>query len=157
MLRLPGIGSYTASAVRAIAFNEPAVVIETNIRTVFIFFFLPKSERVTDGEITPLIDATMDRANPREWYYALFDYGAMLKKRVKLNEKSAHYYKQSVFEGSNREMRSNILRTLLGKSPLSMEELIVELKSGPARVRKNVEQLQREGFLILDEDTISIA
>ncbi|UCG84215.1 MAG: A/G-specific adenine glycosylase, partial [Dehalococcoidia bacterium] len=41
LVKLPGIGPYTASAIKAIAFNQPAVLIETNIRTVYIFFFFP--------------------------------------------------------------------------------------------------------------------
>ena len=38
---LPGIGPYTAGAVLAFAFNRPEVIIETNIRTVFIHHFFP--------------------------------------------------------------------------------------------------------------------
>ena len=36
---LPGVGPYTAGAVRAFAFSEPELFIETNIRRVFIHFF----------------------------------------------------------------------------------------------------------------------
>src|SRR5690606_19684362 len=36
---LPGVGPYTASAVQAFAFNIPSIVIETNIRTVYIKHF----------------------------------------------------------------------------------------------------------------------
>jgi A/G-specific adenine glycosylase len=36
---LPGIGVYTAGAVRAFAFNEPEVFIETNIRRIYIHHF----------------------------------------------------------------------------------------------------------------------
>src|SRR3989344_8269276 len=35
---IPGIGPYTASAVRVFAFNEPDVLIETNIRAAFIHY-----------------------------------------------------------------------------------------------------------------------
>ncbi len=40
LLLLPGIGHATARAVRAFAFNEPVILIETNIRAVFIHHFL---------------------------------------------------------------------------------------------------------------------
>ncbi len=39
LLRLPGIGVYTAGAVQAFAFNMRAIFIETNIRRVFIHTF----------------------------------------------------------------------------------------------------------------------
>jgi A/G-specific adenine glycosylase len=156
LIQLPGIGPYTVSAIKAIAFNQPAVLIETNIRTVYIFFFFPNQETVTDKEIIPLVTATLDITNPREWYYALFDYGAMLKRRVKLNERSAHFHQQSVFKGSNREMRSNILRRLLLESPLSMEKLIEEIQGNSTQIKSNVEQLWKEGFLSVNSNMISI-
>ena len=69
---LPGIGPYTAGAVAAFAFNAPEVFIETNIRSVFIFFFFSNAvEKVSDAEIFPLIEQTLDKTNVREWYWAL--------------------------------------------------------------------------------------
>ncbi len=76
LLSLPGIGPYTASAVMAFAYNEPVVLIETNVRTVFIHHFFSDQTDVTDTEILALVDRTLDRKNPREWYYALMDYGS---------------------------------------------------------------------------------
>jgi A/G-specific adenine glycosylase len=45
---LPGIGDYTAAAIRAFAHNLPEAFIETNIRAVFIHEFFPNACRVTD-------------------------------------------------------------------------------------------------------------
>ena len=83
-MKLPGIGKATASAIAAFAFNEPSVFIETNIRRVFIHFFFGDRENVHDAEILPLIAKTVDKSDPRQWYYALMDYGAMLKKRCEI-------------------------------------------------------------------------
>lgn len=148
LLTLPGIGPYTASAVRAFAFDEPDVFIETNIRRVFIHFFFPPNKKgamkVTDAEIRRYIVRTLDEKNPREWYYALMDYGAFLGEVARRNtqaenpnRRSAHYIRQSKFAGSNREMRGKILRELLvrGKMPLS---------AFPAKIIKD---LEKEGFL----------
>ncbi|MBU6501207.1 A/G-specific adenine glycosylase, partial [Patescibacteria group bacterium] len=77
---LPGIGEATAAAVLVYAWNTPVSFIETNIRAVFIHFFFPKKKKVGDKEIFPLVERTLDRKNPRGWYSALMDYGAMLKK-----------------------------------------------------------------------------
>ena len=51
--------------------------------------------------------------DPREWHWALMDYGAHLKKTL-LNpsRKSAHYAKQSKFEGSLRQVRGAIVRAI---------------------------------------------
>ena len=155
--KLPGIGEYSASALSAIAFNQPTTFIETNIRTVYIYFFFIGRNGVHDREILPIVEATLDRDNPREWYYALFDYGAKLKKEGGLTERSVHYQKQAPFKGSNREIRGQILRLLLEHSPISMDELVNKLKVNPIRVKSNLSAMKKEGFLILEAGTISIA
>jgi A/G-specific adenine glycosylase len=155
--KLPGIGQYSASAISALAFNQPTVFIETNIRAVYIYFFFVNKNGITDREIRRIVDATLDRDNPREWYYALFDYGAMLKKEEKLTERSAHYQQQAAFKGSNRELRGQILRLLLEHSPISLSELVDELEGNSMQVKNSLSALQKEGFLILKADTIYIA
>ena len=145
---LPGIGPYTARAVAAFAFGEPTPFIETNIRSVFIDHFFPDQEVVQDSEILPLIERTLDREQPRDWYYALMDFGAMLKKtRGNPSRKSAHPVRQSPFEGSNRQQRSLILRSVLGAPGLSEAQLIDLLAAEAASVIGNLQQLEREGFI----------
>ncbi|MCC6598260.1 MAG: A/G-specific adenine glycosylase [Alphaproteobacteria bacterium] len=39
LLKLPGIGAYTAAAIAAIAFNKPAVVVDGNVERVIARFF----------------------------------------------------------------------------------------------------------------------
>ncbi len=78
LVQLPGVGHATAAAVIVYTFNIPLVFIETNIRRVFLHTFFPGQEDVPDSLIIPLVEKTMDRENPREWYYALMDYGTRL-------------------------------------------------------------------------------
>ena len=111
---LPGVGPYTASALMAFAFDTTTVMIETNIRTVFLFhFYKNKKEKVSDKEILDLVAKTLPRAGFRSWYYALMDYGAFLKREQgSHNKQSLTYKKQSVFNGSNRQIRGAIIRVL---------------------------------------------
>jgi A/G-specific adenine glycosylase len=155
--KLPGIGPYTASAIAALAFNKPAVFIETNIRAVFLHFFLHERRAVDDRELLPLVAQTLDESSPREWYYALFDYGAKLKKRLNPGVRSAHYHRQAPFRGSNRELRGCILRVLLRRGSLQEAELLEELEWEPAQVRSGVRGLEKEGFLTVSGDTIRMA
>ncbi|MBT8334156.1 MAG: A/G-specific adenine glycosylase, partial [Deltaproteobacteria bacterium] len=94
-LRLfPGIGPATAASICAFAYNAPTVFLETNIRTVFIHFFFAEKTTVHDRDILPLVEQTLDSQRPREWYYALMDYGVMLKKTIgNLGRRSSHYTK----------------------------------------------------------------
>ena len=110
---LPGIGPNTAGAILAYAFNQPAVFVETNIRTVFIHHFFPQGDAVNDKAILQLIGQTIDRENPREWYWALMDYGSHLKQTVgNKSKQSKSYAKQSTFQGSRRQLRGQIIRYL---------------------------------------------
>ena len=157
-MTFPGIGKATAGAVAAFAFGSPVAFVETNIRTVFIYFFFRGENDVKDKEILPLVEKTLDYTNPREWYYALMDYGVMLKKQYRnLGKKSAHYTKQAPFKGSDRQVRGMILKTLLENSGVTEPELVKILCATPGRVRKILAQLEREGFISRKGTDITIA
>jgi A/G-specific adenine glycosylase len=148
LVTMPGIGKATASALTAFALNAPSVFIETNIRRVFIHCFFRDREGITDAEILPLIEMSLDTSNPRHWYYALMDYGAMLKKQVKNpNRKSAHYQKQPSFHGSFRQIRGMILKEILSKTSVSETVLAKKLTVSPDKIRQALSQLQKEGFI----------
>jgi A/G-specific adenine glycosylase len=158
LMKLPGIGNATAHAICAFAFNEPVVFIETNIRTVFIHHFFSDRTEVRDGEIVPFVEQTLDRENPRRWYNALMDYGVALKKQFpNPGKKSAHYQKQGPFEGSNRQIRGAILRTLMTQSCFTMAELVAAVPFDAVSVRKNIQQLEQEGLLVTEGTYVSIA
>lgn len=121
--RLPGVGHNTAAAIVAYAYNQPTAFIETNIRSVYIHHFFSDKSDVDDKEIMPLIEASAPQDNPREWYWALMDYGTYLKSQHQNpSRKSKHHKSQSKFEGSDRQIRGKILSTLL-KGPLKEEVL----------------------------------
>ena len=114
LLQLSGVGSYTAAAVRVFGFNIPDILIETNIRTVYISYFYKNKEQVSDRHLEYLLEHTLDMDNPREWYWALMDYGSYIKKNQKnYSRQSSVYKKQPAFKGSNREIRGVIIKTLL--------------------------------------------
>ena len=157
LISLPGIGKATAGSILAFAFNKPIPFIETNIRRVYIHFFFNDREGITDSEILPLIEQTLDRENPRQWYYALMDYGAMLKKSViNPNRKSAHYTRQFRFEGSDRQIRGMILKALIA-SPMDEKALIETLAMDSSRVKKILVALEKEGFIVRERNSIRIA
>ncbi|MFX0057432.1 MAG: A/G-specific adenine glycosylase [Candidatus Hodarchaeota archaeon] len=145
---LPQIGHNTASSIMVFAYNVPTIFIETNIRRVYIYFFFPGKNLVKDNEILNLVQRTIDYKNPREWYYALMDFGVMLKKtHPELNKRSAHYRKQSQFKDSNRELRGKILKMLLETQPLSEEQIIHKLKIQSEKTIKVLKILVKEGFI----------
>jgi A/G-specific adenine glycosylase len=152
LLALPGIGPYTASAIRTFAFNQPEVVIETNIRTIFIYHFFPNHNQVTDQQLEPLITMTLDHTKPRQWYSALMDYGTHLKSVLpNPTRRSKHYTKQSRFVGSNRQLRGAVLKQLTLKEQLSDAELLDTIPErqlfDSAQISAAIETLTKEGFI----------
>ncbi|MBU0750511.1 A/G-specific adenine glycosylase, partial [Patescibacteria group bacterium] len=112
--KLPGVGPYTARAVAAFAYNQDVIFIETNIRTVIAHHFYPGKTHVSDDEIRGTLTEVFPKGRSREWYGALMDYGSFLKRSgIKLNATKKGYKKQSAFEGSDRQARGAILRSLI--------------------------------------------
>jgi len=148
LVTFKGIGPNTAGSICAFAFNKPTVFIETNIRAVFIHHFFASEEKVHDKKLLPLIEAAVDKANPRDWYYALMDYGVKLKKeRKNPSRKSQHHTVQSRFEGSERQIRGMILRALGQFGKLSFDDLIATIPREIKRIEKNLSDLIAEGFV----------
>jgi A/G-specific adenine glycosylase len=165
---LPGVGKGTSGSLMAFAFNKPEVFIETNIRRVFIHFFFPKRRKVTDAELERYIERSVDRKNPREWHWALMDYGAMMSTgetampgvvpRANPNRRSAHYKKQSPFAGSDRESRGKIIHSTLSqkRNRMSVKELLKELAIPRERFIAIIKNLAKEGFIVRKGDYICI-
>ncbi|MGA2546073.1 MAG: A/G-specific adenine glycosylase [Rectinemataceae bacterium] len=148
LLDLPGVGPYTARAVLAFAFGKPVVLIETNIRSVFLHTFFEGEEGVPDLRIAPLVEATLFREDPRTWYYALMDYGVDLKKREgNPNRRSAHYARQSPFADSNRRIRGSLLKALGERDGKNADELAAALPFSRERVDAALAELKAEGFV----------
>lgn len=145
---LPGLGKATAGAVRAFAFNEPAVFVETNIRRVCIHHFFPGSESVSDRQILSVVRQILDHEHPREWYYALMDYGTWLRKRVpNPNRRSSAYKRQPSFEGSNREVRGRVIEHILALGKATRNDLLSLTGSEPERLDAILGDLVREGMI----------
>ncbi len=154
----PQIGHNTASSIITFAFNKPTAFIETNVRRVYIYFFFPKKINVHDKEILPIVKLTVDKNNPREWYYALMDYGVMLKRtHPELNKKSVHYRKQAPFKGSSRQIRGKLLKMLIDAKTLDILEIQKRIKINDSkRLEKILYQLEKEGFITIKENIVKL-
>jgi len=180
----PGIGPATASSVAAFAFNIPTVFIETNVRSVFIHFFFsarggfsPQPEadelqaqkdgqaalggeghrQIHDKELLPLVEQTLDKKRARKWYWALMDYGTMLKeKHTNPSRRSAHHTKQSSFKESNRFIRGQIIKLLTKNHSLTSREIFSKIDRDTARIKRCFLGLQNEGFIARTKQTYSL-
>ncbi|MEE0133660.1 MAG: A/G-specific adenine glycosylase [Treponema sp.] len=178
--KLRGVGPYTARAVATFAFNKPEVFIETNIRSVYLFLFFPRDnfpseqegghkdsaegitpakDKVADSSLMPLIEVTLYHEDPRSWYYALMDYGARLKKSTaNPNRRSLHYSRQSKFQGSLRQARGAIVKSLAQTQGniLSLKEIEGESGIELYRLESAAESLVAEGMICRQGDLYCI-
>jgi len=145
LMCLPGVGPYTANAVCTFAYNIPVPMIETNIRTVLLHHLHAGEVNVSDNILLKEVEQLLDKAHPREWYWALMDYGAYLKREgVKTNMQSNHYRKQTKFEGSDRQVRGAIVRVLAKDGNKTKKQLQVHLVHPVAQVEKQLDALVQE-------------
>lgn len=84
LMRLPGVGPYTARAVAAIAFRVPVAAVDTNVRRVVGRVtggwgrLGDEASPVSDADIQAAADALVDPVHPDAWTHATMDLGALI-------------------------------------------------------------------------------
>ncbi|TSC78994.1 MAG: A/G-specific adenine glycosylase [Candidatus Peregrinibacteria bacterium Gr01-1014_25] len=85
LLSIPGIGRYTAAALRNFAFNIPTPCIDTNIRRILHRTFVgpEKTDGTWERDDVFLLELAGEilkvAGNPREWHAALMDFGSLVQ------------------------------------------------------------------------------
>jgi A/G-specific adenine glycosylase len=81
LLRLPGVGPYTADAVLAFAFNLPVAVVDTNTVRVAGRYLAGeewKGDNRKRGSVRSAVSSLIDVDNPSISNYAILDLGALV-------------------------------------------------------------------------------
>lgn len=146
LLALPGIGPYTARAVRAFAFEADAAVVDTNVGRILA---RRAGRRLTPGQAQAAADRWFAEEGTGEvwaWNQALLDLGAMLCRPAPRCEEcpaalgcawaeagraepdpatgsAAVSVRQARFEGSRRQARGRLLRAA-GAGPVAAERWV---------------------------------
>ena len=80
LLKLPGVGIYTARAIRSQAFQQPTVVLDTNVARIIERFFGIEGERVKSR--CKILWNAAEKIAPSTkvglWNLALLDFGAII-------------------------------------------------------------------------------
>ncbi|ELP93762.1 A/G-specific adenine DNA glycosylase, putative [Entamoeba invadens IP1] len=107
LLKLPGIGPYTANAVFIFSENRDIATVDANIRRILISEMgIPEDSG--DKELFAYAQKCLPLGKSRDWHNALMDYGALVATGKKTGVTSKT--KQSKFEGSRRFYRAELLR-----------------------------------------------
>lgn len=88
LLSIPGIGPYTAAAIRNFAFNLPTPCLDTNIRRILHRTFVgpenpdgtwKMSDRYLLDLAREVLNAALPFLAPAEWHAALMDFGSIVQ------------------------------------------------------------------------------
>jgi len=112
LIKLPGLGRYTARAILVFAYKKDIAMVDTNIRQIITHFFLhdiPQSEKI----IQEVADQLVPKGKSWEWHQALMDYGALELVKKKLSKAKSR--PAGPFKETNRYFRGRMLDLLREK------------------------------------------
>lgn len=154
LVKLPGIGTYTARAILCFSYNQQFAVLDTNVRKVILTQFSHVS--VKEGEVQQIANELLPRGKAYEWNQALMDYAQKMLKKEKIT-----IPKQSTFIGSHRYYRGRVLKLLLEKKEVKTKELGILLKGDFSErdeqwLQSLVSELSCEGFITVHNENIHL-
>ncbi len=165
MERLAGVGRYTAAAVSSVAFGQAIAAVDTNARRIVARYFLGEEpEGMSPGEIHELADAWLDRRDPGAWNQAVMDLGrercrprphcgscplrAGCRFASEGRQPASTGRRQPAFEGSLRQVRGAVVRTLIDWESASLATLSRETGVSLERVGQAVSALAADGLVV---------
>lgn len=165
---LPGVGPYTAAAVASIAYGEPAAAVDANVRRVVARVARgAEAHELAAREIANLATEWLDERDPGRWNAALMDLGRVVCRprdprcaecplrsacafRTSGRSTVASPRRQGPFEGSFRQLRGAIVRTLRERESATLGELARLTNRDRDGVVAAVDALARDGLVERD-------
>ncbi len=164
LMGLPGIGPYTARAIRAFAFELPAAVVDTNVARILARL---AGERLTPASAQRCADTLADEADPWIWNQSMIDLGATVCTprnpvcdRCPLaagcvwrggpeSDPAAvpPSKRQARFEGSDRQARGRLLDACRAGAVIEAEVPGLIGSDDPERLDRVIGGLVRDGLL----------
>jgi A/G-specific adenine glycosylase len=178
LLKLPGIGPYTAGAIMIFAHNAPDLSVDVNVERVLKRVFWPPEVMPArkDVDVLALNIITQSKA-PHAWHCAIMDLGSAictarapkcmtcpLLKHCKtrgVRPEELKTPKQSKFLGSTRWWRGQILKAVL-KGPVPAQHLMHKIKETPDaqdqdRYEQAIAAMLSEGIIIRENKRFRLA
>jgi A/G-specific adenine glycosylase len=174
LLKLPGIGPYTAGAIMIFAHNEPSLSVDVNVERVIKRVFWSPDILAKKKDVDDLALNLVTQSNaPHAWHCAVMDLGSAIctarnpkcaacplfkhcKTRGLRPEEVRTAPKQSKFLGSTRWWRGQILKQLL-KGPVLKKHLLYKIKEHPTAEDEDgyaaaLDAMAKEGLVIVKKE-----
>ena len=153
---LPGVGPYTAAAVACFAFGAQIPTIDTNLRRVLSRW---EGTALDGGDLRDAAEAALPHGMAADWNQAVMDLGASIcaprEPVCGICPVTAWCLDPTVyspprpqgrFEGSAREARGAVIRTLTS-GPATTSDITTAVAISAARVTAALDALQAEGLV----------
>jgi A/G-specific adenine glycosylase len=156
LIKLPGLGLYTARAIMVFAFEKNVAMVDTNIRQIithYLFDGLPQKEKT----ILMTADRLVPAGRAWEWHQALMDFGALAMAKEK---KAMHVVKkQAPFKDSDRYYRGRIidvLRVNNAKETQLVADFVREYGKTPVFFHRIIDGLKKDGLLVKKKSMLAL-
>jgi A/G-specific adenine glycosylase len=170
LVKLPGLGKYTARAILVFAFRQNTACVDTNIRKIIThFFFQDKEQR--PAIIQAVADQLVPKGKSWEWHQALMDFGAIKLRKINPSKRrdvqngtsqaSSRLRKETIpFKETDRFIRGKIIDLLRDKN-WKYQELLQYCSDKYNRpvsfMRKIIIGITKDGLISrLSDDVISL-
>lgn len=109
LVKLPGLGIYTARAILVFAYGQEVPLVDTNIRQIITHFFF-KDQPQKESIIEEVAKQLVPLGKSWEWHQALMDFGALAMTNIQYP--MTNRKKQKPFKDSNRYYRGRMIDRL---------------------------------------------
>jgi A/G-specific adenine glycosylase len=163
LLRLPGVGPYTAAAVASIAYGKELPAVDANVRRIVARVELGvEPHQAAPMRIQQIAARWLDPTDPSSWNQAMMDLGREVCRPIprcavcplKGGCRFRHAQRNSLppprrqtpFPGSFRQLRGRVLDLLRG-APATLSALSKQTGEPPSRVAQAVKALDADGLV----------
>ncbi|MHA1990330.1 MAG: Fe-S cluster assembly protein HesB [Candidatus Hodarchaeales archaeon] len=147
--RLKGIGDYTSRSILIFAFNYDLATVDTNIRRILIAEGFAE-EDFSAKELLQVASKLVPDKQSRDWHNALMDYASVIltASSTGIKPKST----QSKFSGSNRQIRGQILKLLIEKESIFIDEIKEKINNDEKKILDIVKSLEKDKLIIISDN-----
>lgn len=151
--KLPGIGPYTAGAIRAFAFCKPGMFLDVNVERVIKRVFYSPRQKVVLDEVKSTLIKLQQKTSPRMLGNAMMDIGSLYCTASKPNCDNCPLLKLCKSKGErpeeNKERAKKRQTTFLHSNRWWRGQILKQLHDGPkksAEIFKNIPGDENKDF-----------
>ncbi len=178
LIKLPGLGQYTAAAILSFAFNQDIALVDTNIKRIYQLLIFGDQVEPKTKDLEDKAKIFLPLGHSRDWHNALMDIGSLISKTKGARDQQKQLLelfpllrsfnlptlsnqplkrpKQGQFKESNRYWRGQILTILREQQTISIVELSATLGLSLLTTEQLITGLEKDRLVAWDKVMISL-